>query len=42
MENIEQYIEKVKQEIDRKFYHSARILDYDYYAIVLKGLKENQ
>lgn len=36
MDNVEKYIEKIKQEIDRKFYYSAKILDLDYYSIVLK------
>lgn len=36
MDNVEQYVEKIKQEIDRKFYYSAKILDLDYYSIVLK------
>ncbi|MDP3387537.1 MAG: LTA synthase family protein [Eubacteriales bacterium] len=42
MENVEKYVEKIKQEIDRKFYYSARILDMDYYSIALKGLKDNK
>ncbi len=36
IENIEQYVEIIKQEIDRKFYYSAKILDMDYYSTVLK------
>lgn len=36
MESVEQYVERTKQEIDRKFYYSARILDLDYYSIVFK------